>query len=1118
MTPQVSVIVPMYATEAYIASCLDSILAQSFGDFEVLCVDDCSPDQSASVVEDYARRDRRVRLLRHERNLGLGGARNTAIRAARGDYLASVDSDDRVRPQFLSTAVAAAEAHDADVVCFGFDRVDSEGNVLSTSRPSPRLVESKNERVDVFGLTNPAFWNKLWRRSLYVDNDIWFPNHVNYQDLATTPRVYACAQKILLLDDILYEYLIRPDSISYTHSPKHIIDYLKVFEVLTDFFREKGLLADYSDDLDRALDRGMRFHSTNVMEDPEFDASERRQYLRHLLMMRMAFAHYGPLLQGASEQQLLTWLQRAPQPAELLQAAKPFELPISLLVKTFLRPKILERLLDSVGRYQQVRGVRFAEVIVGDDSPPHSIRKNRIAVQAVQDRYPDLLVSHVEMPENVGLSEGRNRMVDVAKSNTVLLCDDDFILDLTCDLESALHLFEEQRVAIMGGWLKNNYVPETKKHVYWGSHGKFIEQPEELLVYLDERSNCPDFIETDFVLNFFLARTEVLRELRWKPELKVEEHYDFFLRVYRSAHRVGFSRRLFVYHTHERPNNPEEYERKRFDPQAMFQSIHALGKKRRAVHRLRDDHFVLWVTDAEREVNREYRVRSQAPILGGRLAVHRLTPELQNSSFGYYDVPSVSADGTRVLYQSIPTLQRLPAEADWADLWVLDRKSGERRRIGRTQAWCHQQGAQLQWLPTGEIIYNVWSDSENRYEAEILDLEGGRRRIARPIAAIDPKGDFALSLNFARLYDYRPGYGYAMQPDPFERVAAPKDDGLFRVDLRSGAVDLVVSYADFSSFLRQEGFEEAAEKKLVLNHIQISPDSLHVFLLLRTESETPPFPTFSLVVNLETKETRRVFGFGSHYHWRDPKTLVISGSPSMTRAEAKKDLGAYEVDIETLQHERLAPDFLRGDGHCSYSPDRALLLYDSYSEKAFPYRKLQVYSFERGFGVDLGYFWSQPELTGPLSDCRCDLHPRWSRDGETITFDSTHEGFRAVYEIKVDDVISLLDQGPRPSEERDFRRSFLMRSETSTRSEKPPTTPWTNAVRRYTKTLVRQYFPEPAAKAIWFHGGHFLASVDATLQSRLKDTGHYRRLLKRRIDRVTSATRPTRRPNEGNES
>jgi glycosyltransferase involved in cell wall biosynthesis len=119
------VVVPIHGTESYVERCLRSLMAQSMADLEIVCVDDASPDRSATIVRHLARTDARIRLLRHGRNRGLGGARNTGIAAARGTYVTGVDSDDFVRPTMMEKHWLASANGSIDVVACGIAVLDA---------------------------------------------------------------------------------------------------------------------------------------------------------------------------------------------------------------------------------------------------------------------------------------------------------------------------------------------------------------------------------------------------------------------------------------------------------------------------------------------------------------------------------------------------------------------------------------------------------------------------------------------------------------------------------------------------------------------------------------------------------------------------------------------------------------------------------------------------------------------------------------------------------------------------------------------------------------------------------------------------------------------------------
>jgi glycosyltransferase involved in cell wall biosynthesis len=232
--PAVSIVIPIFNTESYIERCLRSVLAQSFRDTEIICVDDASSDGSASIVKAIAAKDSRIRLLSYEKHLGPGGARNYGIRTASSDLIMSVDSDDYVDGDFVGSAYAAAISSRAEIVAFGLKTVTETGEVVGNLEFEPRRFTAPF--ANPFGMTNPSFCSKIWRRSLFTENDIWFPDHIYYEDLATIPRLVARASSLQRIAGSPYRYVVRKGSITRTNSQKHADDMAEALSILRDFF------------------------------------------------------------------------------------------------------------------------------------------------------------------------------------------------------------------------------------------------------------------------------------------------------------------------------------------------------------------------------------------------------------------------------------------------------------------------------------------------------------------------------------------------------------------------------------------------------------------------------------------------------------------------------------------------------------------------------------------------------------------------------------------------------------------------------------------------------------------------------------------------------------------
>jgi len=318
MNPKISVIIPIYNVEKYLDKCLNSVMNQTLKDIEIICVDDCSPDGSHLIVEKYAAEDSRISFIRHEENLGLGGARNTAIRAAKADFIASVDSDDYIEPTMLEILWDATEEGKFDIICCGFDRVDNNGKqVLSQEYPNA-IIENKNNSINIFTRMNPAFWNKLWRKSLYTQNDIFFPNHLFYEDMATTPRILAKAKRMKIINSgCLYHYLVRSNSITSTYGPRHMIDYFKVFEILLSFLIKNNLAERYENVFFEFIEKNISYHAKMVSE-ANLSELDLEQYLKHFLLLKLGFFNYFDLLKDKKEKELISILGSATCTADLI--------------------------------------------------------------------------------------------------------------------------------------------------------------------------------------------------------------------------------------------------------------------------------------------------------------------------------------------------------------------------------------------------------------------------------------------------------------------------------------------------------------------------------------------------------------------------------------------------------------------------------------------------------------------------------------------------------------------------------------------------------------------------------------------------------------------------------
>lgn len=236
-------IVPFYNVEAYLAECLDSLLAQHFRDFEVILVDDGSPDGSRAIAERYVERDPRVRLVTRD-NGGLGAARNTGVREAKGRFLTFVDSDDLLPRHALGVLHHSAVTSGSDLVCGSVERFDSRNTWTPTWVEDVHVQRLTGITVEEFLplLRNLYTWNKLFRKDFWDAQDLWFREGVAYEDQPIVTQLFARAKSIDVLPDIVYRYRQRDDrsSISQqTASLKDLRDRIAAWEISRETFKRE---------------------------------------------------------------------------------------------------------------------------------------------------------------------------------------------------------------------------------------------------------------------------------------------------------------------------------------------------------------------------------------------------------------------------------------------------------------------------------------------------------------------------------------------------------------------------------------------------------------------------------------------------------------------------------------------------------------------------------------------------------------------------------------------------------------------------------------------------------------------------------------------------------------
>lgn len=242
-----SVIIPVYKVEKYLNACVDSVLHQSFQDFEVILVDDGSPDSCPDICDNYARDDRRVRVI-HQKNAGLAAARNSGTKVANGEYICYIDSDDYLSNNNVFQLLADKTFDSPDIINYKFQEwYEIDGHISDCKFQYNVPTEGRSlsqiycSLIDKDAYYNSA-WSKIIKRSLLVANNISFEEGLLGEDNEWYYHVVMSASTVKLIDEPLYIYRRRQGSITTTTSRKNLVDQIYVLD------KWEKLLCNYEHD------------------------------------------------------------------------------------------------------------------------------------------------------------------------------------------------------------------------------------------------------------------------------------------------------------------------------------------------------------------------------------------------------------------------------------------------------------------------------------------------------------------------------------------------------------------------------------------------------------------------------------------------------------------------------------------------------------------------------------------------------------------------------------------------------------------------------------------------------------------------------------------------------
>jgi hypothetical protein len=411
----------------------------------------------------------------------------------------------------------------------------------------------------------------------------------------------------------------------------------------------------------------------------------------------------------------------------------------------------------------------------------------------------------------------------------------------------------------------------------------------------------------------------------------------------------------------------------------------------------------------------------------------KITTKNNHIFFGYYNKSPWNPTQDKILFCESNFIDKQPTENDTLKIGYLNTNFNQKIYLTKTNAWNWQQGCMLQWHPTNKDIIIFNKKQKSQFVSIFFNIKTKKENvIPYPIYDIAKNGKYAISLNFSRLNNLRKGYGYEGLKDKFEKTKIPDRDGIFLINLKNKKKKLLISLKNLYSHKTLDSMDFGFHW---VNHAEFSPNSKKIFFFHRWQVPNKMHYTRLFCFDLEKKELKLMpdSGLYSHMCWKNNNEIFGYAMKPGKIGNIRKSQSISKIVFNLLlpTYRKLIPKNIRKsvlpvgyflfnvennsvqtipahseDGHPSFSPDRRFILTDTYPDKTH-HRTLILYDTKLKQKHILSKFHSLPnkkyseDPNWDSSGMRCDLHPRWNRDGKKVCIDSVHEGYRGIYIIDV---------------------------------------------------------------------------------------------------------------------
>lgn len=418
---KVSVIVPVYSVEKYLHVCLNSVLNQTYQDFEIICIDDASTDSSLEILEYFAKKDSRIKIIKHDFNQGPGHSRNCGLNVAKGKYIFFLDGDDWINFNTFEVLVKKADDNDLDLLFFNEINFHEETHEFSVdvNLNVDSIINFENDVFNHFDLDKENFfklsshvWNKLYLKSFLDNNNIRFSNeNLAYEDIPFFYNVITAADRISLIKDKLYNF--RKNKFSFIKSnDERIFDIFNVYRNVLDVFFENNSFYQY---YKRILLKYI-FSNLEIKYD-SIDNKLKERFFIETQSLFFNFITYYKLYYDITENVDSKILNKFFFEKIIEKNNNPPKL--SVIVPVFNTEDYLPTVVESI--INQTLGLDNIEVILVDDC---STDKSGEIIDYYSNKYESIIGIHLN-ENSQSPSKPRNIGIRNASSNYIIFQDSD---------------------------------------------------------------------------------------------------------------------------------------------------------------------------------------------------------------------------------------------------------------------------------------------------------------------------------------------------------------------------------------------------------------------------------------------------------------------------------------------------------------------------------------------------------------------------------------------------------------------------------------------------------------------------------------------------------------------